>query len=276
MPSPGFSPDFDQVFSVGAEPGNSGFTGLNVLRGLVEGIDDFIAEREPRWRRFRAGPAMLACSPWVDDEELLARISRMATCVVMTKRPHTNRELEKQARLRAVNESAPGFREAALRLLGGMAPKVGGQPVVVGPGTPLGEGAIHAIRTLGYRKGNKPVPLVHAKLALLGHLWWSDEGPVGNVEDVFGFRPLRLWVSSANFTRSSRRNIEFGYWTEDPALLSAARQFLEVLIGASETLDSASDTPDPEFAPFEFDDEAMAEYAAEMMGDQEPNMDDLP
>src|SRR2546423_9958951 len=109
-PSSEFPADFDQVFSVGAEPGNSGFTGLNILRGLVEGIDDFIAKREPRWRRFRAGPAMLACAPWVDDEELLARISCMATCVVITKHPRTKRELEKQARLRQVNESAPGFR----------------------------------------------------------------------------------------------------------------------------------------------------------------------
>ena len=218
---------------------------------------------------------MLACAPWVDDEELLARISRMATCVVMTKHPRTKRELEKQARLREVNESATGFREDALLALGGMAPKVGGKPLVVGPGTPLGEGVIDTIRTLGYRKGNKPVPLVHAKLALLGHLWWSDEGPLGRVEDVFGFRPLRLWVSSGNFTRSSRRNIEFGYWTEDPALLSAAQHFLEALISASEKLDSASDAPDPEFAPFEFDDEAMAEYAAEMMGDKEPDADDL-
>ena len=260
MPPPGFPSDFDQVFSVDAEPGNPGFTGLNVLRGLVEGIDDFIAEREPRWRRFRAGPAMLACAPWVDDEELLARISRMASCIVMSKRPRTTRELAKLARLRDVNESAAGFREDALRALGGMAPKVGGEPLVVGPGTPLGEGVIDAIRTLGYRKGNKPVPLVHAKLALLGHLWWSDEGHLGRAEDVFGFRPLRLWVSSANFTRSSRRNIEF---------LGATKRFLERLISASEELDSASDTPDPEFAPFEFDDEAMAEYVAEMMGDEE-------
>jgi hypothetical protein len=127
-PSPGFPPDFDQVFSVGAEPGNSGFTGLNVLRGLVEGIDDFIAERKPRWRRFRAGPAMLACAPWVDDEELLARIGSMATCVVMVKRPRTKRELEKQARLREVNESAAGIRQDALPALGGMAPKVGAEP----------------------------------------------------------------------------------------------------------------------------------------------------
>jgi hypothetical protein len=274
-PSSEFPADFDQVFSVSAEPGNSGFTGLNVLRGLVEGIDDFIAEREQRWRRFRAGPAMLACAPWVDDEELLSRIGGMASCVVMTKQRRSARELERLSRLRAINQSAPGFRVDALLALGGMAPKVDGKPLVVGPGTPLGDGALTAVRTLGYRAGRKPVSMVHAKLALLGHLWWSDEGPLGHVEDVFGFRPLRLWISSANFTRSSRRNLEFGYWTEDPALLKAAQQFLEALISISEDLDSASDTPDPEFAPFEFDDEEMAAYAAEVMSDEDSDEEDL-
>jgi hypothetical protein len=81
---------------------------------------------------------------------------------------------------------------------------------------------------------------------------------------VTGFEPFRLWISSANFTSSSRRNIEFGYWTEDQALLEGAERFLVKLMRSSEALDPESDLFDPELVPVEYDDEAMAEAAAEL------------
>jgi hypothetical protein len=34
------------------------------------------------------------------------------------------------------------------------------------------------------------VPLMHAKVALLGELWWHDEDALGHVADVIGFAPL--------------------------------------------------------------------------------------
>lgn len=36
-----FSADFDDEFAVGTEPGNAALFGRNVLRGPVEGSDDF-------------------------------------------------------------------------------------------------------------------------------------------------------------------------------------------------------------------------------------------
>jgi hypothetical protein len=118
---------------------------------------------------------------------------------------------------------------------------------------------VPTIRTLGYRRrGKVPPPIIHAKLAVLGHLWWHDEGPVG-VEDVVGFTPRRLWVSSANFTRSSRRSLEFGYWTEDPALVRGAERFLVGAMRYSEGLDPEADAFEPDLAHVEFDDAAMAE-----------------
>ena len=259
-----FSDDFDQAFAVGPDEGNAAYFGRNVLRGLVDGIKDFVAERQPRWRRFHSGPALLGSAPWVDDDEFLATLGRLAACVVMTKQTKTNYQLRKLERLREVNSKTPGMPVQALPELGGMAPKEDGKPAVVGPSTPLGEGATETIRTLGYRKhGSQLVPIVHAKLVVLGHLWWSDEGPLGHVEDVIGFKPLRLWVSSANLTRSSRGNLEFGLWTEDTQLVDGATRFLERLISASEGLDPESDNPEPDLAPFEFDDVAMAEAAAE-------------
>jgi hypothetical protein len=43
---------------------------------------------------------------------------------------------------------------------------------------------------------------------------------------MFSFIPERLWVGSANGTRSSRSNLEMGVWLTDPQLLNAARGFL--------------------------------------------------
>jgi hypothetical protein len=98
-------------------------------------------------------------------------------------------------------------------------------------------------------------------------MWWHDEGAVGHVEDVIGFRPYRLWISSANFTAASRRSLEFGYWTEQPELLAGAERFLVRLMASSEDLDPDADIPDPELTQVEFDDEAMAEAMAEARWD---------
>jgi hypothetical protein len=158
--------------------------------------------------------------------------------------------------------------------LGGMATKENGKPAVVGPGTSVDEGAMQTIRTLGHRRtGQRMVPIVHAKLVLLGHLWWSDEGPLGHVEDVIGFTPLRLWVSSANFTRASRDNLEFGFWTEDSQLVQGAERFLVNLMGASERLDPDSDRPEPDLTPVEYDDAAMVEACAEAIQDDAADED---
>ena len=125
-----------------------------------------------------------------------------------------------------------------------------GTAVTVGPDDAYPyEGSIPTIRTLGFRpRGNNDrPPIPHAKLALLGHLWWHNEGALGHDEDVVGFDARRLWISSANFTSSSRRNIEFGYWTEDPALIQGAERLLGRLMGSSEALDPDSDLFDPGF-----------------------------
>src|SRR5689334_14035983 len=105
-------------------------------------------------------------------------------------------------------------------------------------------GPIPTIRTLGFRKiadqaGDMP-PIIHAKLVLLGHLWWHDEDGSPAVADVAGFTPPRLWISSANFTTSSRRSLEFGFWTEETALLAGAERFLVKLMRPSESLDPES------------------------------------
>jgi hypothetical protein len=208
---------------------------------------------------------------WINDGDLMPKLSELAgACVVVTKQGRVPRKLEELKRLHDLNERLPGLPIRAFPGLGGLAPKADGLPAVVGPYSPMDDSVVPTFRTLGYRRrGAKLVPILHAKLALLGRMWWHDEGPLGHVEDVLGFTPHRLWISSANFTDSSRRNLEFGHWTEEPALLEGAERFLVGLIGSSEDVDPEADFSDPTLAPVEFDDDAFAEYLAEATWDEE-------
>jgi hypothetical protein len=269
-----FPADFDRVATLSSEPGNQAFFGRDVLRGLVEGIDDFRLRRQERWWRPGSrtiGPAMLACSPWVGDEDLLLAVSNLkAACIVMTK-IGLNSALRQELQ-RFNDERLPGFPLAALSALALHQPREpDGSARVIGPSDGLRDQdhRVPTIRSFGFRQHRKTrPPIPHAKLALLGELWWHDEDAVGYPDDITGFTAGRLWVSSANFTRPSRSSLEFGYWTEDADLLAATESFLEQLVGESEALDAVPDEPYPEFVEVEFDDEAMAEAYAEMAADE--------
>ena len=274
MPAPSFPDDYDLDFSVplGPEAGNHAFFGQNVLEGLIDGINDFIHERQPRWERrsHRVGaPVMLGCSPWVNDDKLMQAIEALpGACVVISKHPRTPGGKAGTDRLREVNERTNGIAMRALSALGEMAPTIEGKPRVVGPYDRIHDdnAALSTFRTIGFRKiGRDRPPIAHAKLALLGNVCWTDEHPAGYVDDYIWFSPRRLWVSSANFTYGSRSSLEFGYWTENDELLSAVARFLVGLIGASEDLDSPADAADPELARVEYDDAAMAQAWAERL-----------
>jgi hypothetical protein len=251
-PGPVLPDEFDDTFLVGPEPGNSAFFGRNVLQGLVDGIDDFIHERQPRWNRFRSlGPTLIGSAMWINDDVLIDKIAELAAaCIVVTKQGRN--EQGKLEPLAELNRRTPGMPVHAFAELTELAPNVDGRPVVLGPSSPMYDEPIPTIRTLGFRKSkeHQTPPIIHAKLVLLGHLWWHDEddSPAG-VADVTGFEPYRLWISSANFTSSSRRSLEFGYWTEDRALLEGAERFLVKLMRSSEALDPASDHFEPELVP---------------------------
>jgi hypothetical protein len=264
-----FPDAFNSEREIGALPGNKAFFGHEVLRGLTSGIDDYVYQRQERWKRRGSrsmGPGLLGTAMWIDDDELIGKLTELSgACVVVTKQPRTKRDLKKLERLAAVNEQTPGLRVGAFPALSDIAPKVGDKPRLVGPYDRIGEDIMPTIRALGFRrKGGPLVPIMHAKLAILGEFWWHDEGALGEVGDFYGFAPARLWISSANFTRQSRRSLEFGYWTEDENLRDAAYSFVLKAIRFSEPLDSAADVLDPEFVPVDFDDAAMAEAIADM------------
>lgn len=232
--------------------------GHNVLETLIKPLRE--AALRPRSER-AWGPAALGCAMWMDDPELISVLEDFANvCIVVTKQPLYKYRRAKFGRLETLAQ-AKGLNQEAFEELLELAPKTAGQPQVVGPHGTLEHANIGAVRELGFRKvSDDLVPIVHAKLLLLGRMHWSDEHPSGHVADIHYFVPERLWVGSANFTESSRRSLEMGMWTTDPDLLKAARVWLLRLIAMSEPLRSPNDELDPELAPVEYDKSALAEY----------------
>ena len=102
------------------------------------------------------------------------------------------------------------------------------------------------------------MPLLHAKLMLLGELTWMEDEEFG-LGDITRFRPGKLWIGSANGTFSSRFNLEIGCWQTQPELLSSAQDFLARIPANSEDLDPDADTMEPELAGPVYDDAAMAD-----------------
>jgi len=91
-----FSGEFDSVVEVGTEPGNRAYFGRDVLQGLIEGIDEYQATAQPRWRRRRAGVALLGCVMWLDDEALLIAMRARSERVVQSSIPVPARGLPRR------------------------------------------------------------------------------------------------------------------------------------------------------------------------------------
>ena len=256
----------DITTPVGDLDGELAFFGRDVLQGLINGIAEFTAGEQEWWQRSRRGligPALLGCTPWLTDRKLLGVIERLpgGACIVISKPPITERDHRHLDELRGFNERAIGFAKRALSELATDEPTTAGKPAILGPYDPVDTDFVfEPIRTAWWRQtGRSSLP--HAKLALLGHRW---SGYDDFDQEVDVFTPVRLWLSSANFTAGSRRNLEFGMWTEDSKLVGAARRYIVGLVGLSEPLGSTADHPEPELAPVRYDDAAFADYLAEV------------
>jgi hypothetical protein len=92
--------------------------------------------------------------------------------------------------LQDLNDRSPGLPVRAFADLIGLGPTFDGKPTVLRPNDNLDALVVPTVRTLGYRKrGNDLVPIMHAKLALLGHQRWHDEDAFGNPDDIIWFTP---------------------------------------------------------------------------------------
>jgi hypothetical protein len=223
------------------------FSSRNVLAGLISGIDDFRnAERRPDSRSL--GPAMLGAFAWLDDPEFLERRKEFPhACLVLGKQPRDKRQQPRLGTLEPVLKRAPGFPAEALPGLEFLMPLEHRHPPVMGARSPAARRRLPALRTVGYRKtADGQVPVLHAKMVLLGELRWHAKDESVTAE-VLRFRPQRLWLGSANATVSSRSNQEVGFWVDDPARLDAAAGCLTELLRHSEQLESDTHPLRPEF-----------------------------
>jgi hypothetical protein len=84
---------------------------------------------------------------WIDDPELIHKIGELyAACIVVSKQGRKPHELKKLDPLAKLNECT-GMPIEAFSALTELAPREDGQPVVVGPYSPVYDGTVPTIRT---------------------------------------------------------------------------------------------------------------------------------
>jgi hypothetical protein len=222
-----------------------------VIDGLVQVLDHHIASVQRR-SRF---PAVIGCSPWLTSDAVVDCLLKTACCVVMDKNA-----VQVPARLAQADcgfpNVLPGLRHRYRK-------DADGGPLGIDPHVPKWEHQLGPVRVTGGRGPTAGKRLAHAKLFLLGELFWADDNPdYGmHVEETF-FEATSLWWGSANLTGPSA-NLEVGFWCDDPELLRWAVGFMDDLLAFSEPADSQCAGPEPNLLPVEWDEAAMREYAAE-------------
>jgi hypothetical protein len=109
--------------------------------------------------------------------------------------------------------------------------------------------------------GNKP--LAHAKMLVLGQIGWiTYDTPYGE-QEKFSFEPQRVWWGSANWTEGSKSHLEVGFDCDDSRLVDDAAGFVADMILFSESTTTSCPGPEPDLVQVGYDNEAMAEAAAE-------------
>lgn len=230
--------------------------GGKVIDALCEVLDEHLAARRGRDMR----PAAIGCVPWLTSEAVVDRLLKLDSCCVV---------IDKGASAYALGElnAQSGFPNGAISRLAEMMPADanGAAPLTIGPGTPR-EATWHeieAVRVAGWRReGHKP--LVHAKLLVLGEIGWvTYDTPYGEYED-YRFEPQRVWWGSANWTEASSSHLEVGFVSDDPKLVDEAEGFVADMIAFSEPMTTQCPGPEPNLVEVGYDNEAMAQWAAEV------------
>jgi hypothetical protein len=218
-------------------------------------------------------PAAVGCVPWLTSKAVAKRLLALASyCVVVDKAPSNQKPM---VRSELIN---PGkaFPNEAIWELRDLMPAVDGvAPLTVGPHTAEDATAyeIDPVQVAGSRiRVGQQKPIAHAKLLVLGEIGVEDFGP-DFAPDYYvecRFTPQRVWFGSANWTEAARNHLEFSFVCDDPALAEHATAFVAEMIPFSEPVDSACAGPEPNLVQVGYDDEAIAQAAAEM-GDFGPD-----
>lgn len=250
------------------------WTGLDVINGLVQAIDNLV---DGRWkpRGWHHRPVVLACTPWLTDHVVVDALVRTDCCVVIAKESEI--AWGQVARLQREGSGVP---KLMLRRLDHFAaPGAHGTPVEAyghDDPNPAHDVQLGPVRVTGWRrlgKEGRNFPLLHAKVAVLGHyeMRTLDADGYGTYETA-DFRPVAAWTGSANFTILSRVSAEIGMLTTDANLVAELYDFTIDANRISEPLDDAGPhDPSPElvnadsFEPSSADLEYMRERHADYM-----------
>lgn len=235
------------------------FGGRVVLEDLISGLR---AHPQAVMRRFSAKaeayPVILGCVPWLDSPRVVDALLKVGTYCVIVDKGAWSWQCD-----RLLSQGA-GVPQKLLRGLETWAPAEGGRPPVIGPYSRL-DRELEPVRVAGWNKPGERPPLLHAKLAVCCAAWrW--EGEMGGTDDLL--TPMRVWMGSANWTRKSAWHLEFGAWSADTALASAALEFMTALVKISEPFGTEAERPRPQLVAGEWDDEAFAEVLGDMELDE--------
>jgi hypothetical protein len=236
--------------------------GVDVLPDLIAGLRGLPAlATEGMPGKAEVRPAVLGCVYRLTSDEVIDALVPLDCCVVVDRQQRARSPLER------LNESGhplsslylPGFSDVSRLLPDGSRP-------VITPGSPMPEPlALGPVRAAGWSQDR--APLVHVKMLVAGRTWvWENDW----AQEEFRFTPLRTWMGSANWTAFAPSHLEFGMWSDDPALMDRNQRFLLDVVRFSQPLDSATPGPEPELVHSDWDDEAFAQYAAEWGPDGEP------
>lgn len=252
----------DQTWSVAFGPG--------VVDHLVAGLRHYSA-KAARSRPGKAEPfaVVAGCVPWLTSETVVDELVSVSggVCIAVDKGGVS-------PAVRRLMQTGSGMRQGCLAglLEYGEANEHGEAPVI-GPYDRMpGDAAIGPVRLVGYRKtsGGRSVPLLHAKLMVVGCSWiWENDG--GGWDEHF--TPIAAWTGSANWTVMAGKHLELGLWTEDPAFCSHAWEFVSDVMAFSEPFHSGAAGPEPSLVPVTWDDDAFVELLQEMRDGYGPKDD---
>jgi hypothetical protein len=230
--------------------------GLRALPGLA---------RQGQPRKAEPTAAVLACVYVLTSSEIVDALIPLESCVIVDRQQANRRQLH-----RLHNEGRPlstlhlpGFAEVGL-------PGPDGSGPVITPWGPMPDPvALGPVRAAGWSAG-KPGdlrPLLHAKMLVAGRTWvWENHFGA----EEFHFTPLRTWMGSANWSAFAPSHLEFGVWSDDPALLARNLTYLLEMVRFSQPLDSTTAGPEPELVDADWaDDEEFREALRNLPPDED-------
>lgn len=122
MSLPSFPASFNDEFPAGPN-GQRAYVGLNVLRGLISGIDQALEAREQERSARKLGPVLIGVSPWLTDAKLLGKLRELTGAgIVITKQGRSARDLEQLRDLHELNANTAGLPGSGVRSRAGRRP----------------------------------------------------------------------------------------------------------------------------------------------------------